>query len=72
MAVSSHPYFWSPQELETLEQCYLSGGGLYEAQQLIPQKQRTTIAAQASRRGWTTPRPRLNRQDEQDDDSAGY
>ena len=59
MAISSHPYFWSPQQVEILERCYQTGGGLYEAQQMLPEKQRTTIAAQASRLGLKKPRPRL-------------
>lgn len=45
-------------EIQTLENCYSSGGGLHEAQQLIPNRRRGTIAAQASRLGYTTPRPR--------------
>lgn len=63
MAISSHPYFWTQEQIEILERCYATGGGLYEAQQYLPEKQRTTIAAQASRRGLTKPRPRLNHGD---------
>lgn len=70
MAISSHPYFWTQDQIDILEECYSSGGGLFEAQQRLPEKQRTTIAAQASRRGLTKPRPRLNHNS--DNNSAGY
>lgn len=67
MSISSHPYFWSSDQLTVLERCYKDGGGLHEAQQMIPEKRRGTIAAQASRLGLTTPRPRHSHDDYDDD-----
>lgn len=51
-------YFWSAAQIALLTQAYREGSGLTEAEQLIPEKTRSTIAAKASRMGLTNPRPR--------------
>lgn len=50
-------YYWTPTQTTILKSAY-STGGLRTAQQLLPEKSRTTIAAKASRLGITTPKPR--------------
>ena len=51
-------YFWSKNEEELLKKAYKEGEGLREAERLFPDRNRSTIAAKASRLGITTPRPR--------------
>lgn len=50
-------YFWTPAQETKLKESYRTGG-LRQAQQSLPEKSRTTIAAKASRLGITTPKPR--------------
>lgn len=54
----SSNYYWTPSQTTLLQNAYRAGSGLKLAQQLIPEKSRTTIAAKASRLGITTPKPR--------------
>lgn len=59
MSLSS--YFWSEVQKELLKKAYTEGEGLSEAQTLLPDKSRSTIAAQASRLALSKRRPRKNK-----------
>lgn len=65
-------YYWTEEQKKLLEQAYTSGNGLPTAVELITDKKRTTIAAQASRLGLTKPKPRKNRIDEPEPNSFNF
>ena len=55
-------YFWSEEQKQTLEKAYRNGG-LSVAESMLPEKKRSTIAAQASRLELTKPKPRKPKTD---------
>ena len=56
--MTNFEYFWTEDQLDRLKKAYTSGGGLGRAAEVIPEKERGTIAAKASRLGITVSKPR--------------
>ena len=56
--MTNSEYFWNEDQLKRLNEAYSSGGGLGRAAELIPEKEKGTIAAKASRLGITVSKPR--------------